>query len=447
MAKTLRPIHCPQCGSPAKTLLGPDLYRCNACQTEYYLDSDDVTVHVRHHYAAPPPPRPTPAPARYWMASVFLLLALGALTGLYFLAFRPRQPGFAAGSFAAADSAQAAYRQPRWMAAYSGLLPGAGQRPVLVVAGDYRSLSDNSAAIPTVICYDATTGAALKKVVLPGKSASFGLTGLHVKQLSNGDMYLLYQNAVYQISAAPPAVADVTRALLGGQRALASGVASLDAGGREDDQFYIFTSDGHQLSFYPLIGRTYTDDAQWAAAHDPGPRLPGSRVRTAFAFSQRGMQYREAPLQLLTYQYRDNGGGPSVLPAFAWQDDYGGFGMFTSADPHEKTLISRAGAATSHLLSYRDFTPGRHYFAPALLCYDADYVLLTSQATAAAGSPQLVQLLSARTGAIVFTTPLPAAVARPTMALRYPGGFVMGHDQTTYTLSLAGKLGPAITSR
>jgi DNA-directed RNA polymerase subunit RPC12/RpoP len=66
MAKTLRLILCPQCGSPANTTLGPNLYRCNACQTEHYLDSDDVTVHARHRYAAPPP-RSVPAPttARY----------------------------------------------------------------------------------------------------------------------------------------------------------------------------------------------------------------------------------------------------------------------------------------------------------------------------------------------------------------------------------------------
>jgi hypothetical protein len=238
---------------------------------------------------------------------------------------------------------------------------------VLVVAGDYRRSTDYAAAIPTVSLYDATTGAVLKKVVLPGKPARIGLTDLHLKQLSSDDTYVLYHNAVYQVSAAPPAVTDVTQALLGGQRALASGVANLDVGSNEGDRFYIFTNDGHQLSFYPLIRRTYTDDEQWDAAHSR-PRLPGSQVRTGYAFSERGMQYREAPVQLLTYQYRDNGGGPSVHPTFAWQDDYGGSGIFTSADPHEKTLISRSDAAISRLLSYCDFTPGRQYFAPSLLC-------------------------------------------------------------------------------
>ncbi len=119
----------------------------------------------------------------------------------------------------------------------------------------------------------------------------------------------------------------------------------------------------------------------------------------------------------------------------------------SSADPHQKTLLARTDVAISRVLSYRDFTPGRQYFAPGLLYYDADYVLLTCQATAAANSPQLVQLLNARTGAIVFTTALPEAAPRPTLALRYPGGFIIGHGQTTYTLSPTGELGPAVVAQ
>jgi ribosomal protein L37AE/L43A len=63
MAQTIRPVLCPQCGSPQHTPLGPGLFRCAACQTEYYLDSDDVTVNVRHHYA---PAAPVGRPPLSW---------------------------------------------------------------------------------------------------------------------------------------------------------------------------------------------------------------------------------------------------------------------------------------------------------------------------------------------------------------------------------------------
>ena len=61
------------------------------------------------------------------------------------------------------------------------------------------------------------------------------------------------------------------------------------------------------------------------------------------------------------------------------------------------------------------------------------------------GNMQVVQALDARTGRALFTTSLPAQAPRPRLGLRYPGGFVLGRDQTTYTLSPTGKLGPVLT--
>jgi hypothetical protein len=250
-------------------------------------------------------------------------------------------------------------------------------------------------------------------------------------------------NAVYQVRAAPPGVENVTASLLANQPALASGIASLGRGSVGDDALHLFTNDGHNYSFYPLTRRLYTADEAWDAARGFRTLRPGSPVRTGFRFSEASMRYPEDPIQLLTYQYRYNGGGPQAKPDFSWDDDYGGSGVFTSADPHEKRLIRRSDLVSGRVLSFRDFTPGRQYFYPVLLYHDADCVLLTFHATAAPASPRMVQALDARTAAIRFSTPLPAEAAQPNMALRYAGGFVIGRDQTTYTLSPGGQLGPA----
>lgn len=50
MAKEIKVIKCPQCGSTAKTELKPDFYRCNNCHTEYFLDDNDVTINYNHNY-------------------------------------------------------------------------------------------------------------------------------------------------------------------------------------------------------------------------------------------------------------------------------------------------------------------------------------------------------------------------------------------------------------
>lgn len=50
MSTKIRSIKCPNCGSEKHVQLGDKLYRCKSCGTEYFLDDDDITVHVKHHF-------------------------------------------------------------------------------------------------------------------------------------------------------------------------------------------------------------------------------------------------------------------------------------------------------------------------------------------------------------------------------------------------------------
>lgn len=50
MAKQLKVIKCPQCGSTQKTLVKEDQYICQSCETEYFLDNDDIHIHVKYHH-------------------------------------------------------------------------------------------------------------------------------------------------------------------------------------------------------------------------------------------------------------------------------------------------------------------------------------------------------------------------------------------------------------
>ena len=51
MAKTIKAIICPKCGSNQNTEIKLDYYRCNSCKTEYFLDNDDVNIN--HNYRTP----------------------------------------------------------------------------------------------------------------------------------------------------------------------------------------------------------------------------------------------------------------------------------------------------------------------------------------------------------------------------------------------------------
>ena len=48
MPKHIKALKCPQCGSTRATLIREDHYRCDSCSTEFFLDSDDITIHHKY---------------------------------------------------------------------------------------------------------------------------------------------------------------------------------------------------------------------------------------------------------------------------------------------------------------------------------------------------------------------------------------------------------------
>ena len=54
MPKHIKAVKCPQCGSTRATMLREDQYRCDSCSTEFFLDSDDITIHHKHETDSDP---------------------------------------------------------------------------------------------------------------------------------------------------------------------------------------------------------------------------------------------------------------------------------------------------------------------------------------------------------------------------------------------------------
>jgi len=53
MAKQIKAIQCPKCGSINKTEIKPDYYKCDSCSTEYFLDNDDINVNYNYNTQKP----------------------------------------------------------------------------------------------------------------------------------------------------------------------------------------------------------------------------------------------------------------------------------------------------------------------------------------------------------------------------------------------------------
>lgn len=53
MAKRIKAIKCPQCGSTQAIKTKSDHYRRDSCQSEFFIDSDDININHRHTYHIP----------------------------------------------------------------------------------------------------------------------------------------------------------------------------------------------------------------------------------------------------------------------------------------------------------------------------------------------------------------------------------------------------------
>jgi hypothetical protein len=447
MAKSIKAIECPKCGSTQKTAVRPDVFRCESCGTEYYLDNDDINVNYTVRQPAPFAPSSPPLAGKN-RAVLIGAIAVGALlmTGGLRSLFRPTAvvyyPAAPAGAVVA-GSPDAPTKQAStytWGSNETSLYAGAGGRPERVIIGN-RNYSGTAGDSLFASFYEASTGTELKSQPLPrpeGRSSpSFTL-----RRFANGALYaVMNKTTVYQLDPVQHTATDVTKTLFQNQSELASGVASVEfISENQGDGFNLFTNDGRNLSYYPLVRQVYGKDEVFEAQTGFKSLRPGSATKTAFVFSTKGSAYPEDKIQLIKYQYRDNGGGPKDTPEFEWEDDYGGSGMFTSADPHRKVLTTPNAMQRARVLSFSDFTPGRLYFNAGVRYYDADYVLIVFQPTAAENSPLSVQCLNARTAAIVFTLALPDATGHLDQALRTRTGFVLGGDHDTYVISQDGHL-------
>ncbi|MDO7876657.1 hypothetical protein Q5H93_18065 [Hymenobacter sp. ASUV-10] len=439
MAKSIKAIKCPHCGSTQKTEVRPDVFRCEGCGTEYFLDNDDINVNYTVRQEPLGTPGQPPVKRAVIVAGLAAVVMFGfVLLRLLFSSSSSPTPG--SYSVTTADEEEDYTKKFNFSSRETLLYLAPSQKPVLLQIGTrnyYRVTKDSAYAV----FRDATTGTVLKSVPLNVPPGTSSFPDFDLKHFYNGELYLVANKmAVYRVDKANYSFKDVTKTLFQGQSELASGVATVEAGDNDyGDYFSVFTNDGRNMMFFPLINKVYSKDNFYDARYGFNNLQPNSPTATGFIFSRRSTSYPEDKIQLIKYQYRHNLGGAQSLPHFEWSDDYGGSGIFTDADPHVKRLITPYEKKGARLLSYADFTPGRLYFEPHLLYSDKEYVLISFKPTAAPSARPAVQCLRADTGAIVFTQPLEEGNS-PDDAVRYPGGFALHDGDETYTISLDGKL-------
>jgi DNA-directed RNA polymerase subunit RPC12/RpoP len=443
MAKEIKAIKCPQCGSTSKTEIKPDVYRCSNCQTEYYLDDDNVTVNYNHNYKysydnnngnQPLAPQKIKG-LTIVLVIIFAIVLVCILSNVVFR----KDPVNSAYAVSSAKETEQEYN----LTVTRTYLPTQPDlvKPIAIKMENrtYNAEKNKSKDGYYLGFYDVRSNKrfAEQSIGEPG----FSGYQFDIKQFSDGNSYFVMDGELYLADFVKGKIINVSKTFFAGYKELQAGIATVafvydDFG----DGLIIMTNDGKTFYLYPLAKKLYTEDEFYEAQSGFNTLLPGAKEMTMYVFTGKSNDYPNEKQQLLKVRYKDNGGGPKdLLDNVSWGKDYGGSGIFTERDPYNKVLVSPYNKIKSRILDWKDITPGRYYFSPEVLYGSGNGLLIQFKADANPKSGYRVQQISTQTGQPVWTKSLGNEIVRELTP--YKSGYVaVTRNDSVIVMDFNGKI-------
>ena len=441
MAKEIKAIKCPQCGSTAKTEIKPDVYRCVNCQTEYYLDDDDITVNYNHnHKYSYENANPSFGPQKVVLvigiaAIVVVILTLSIISGL-FSRSEPVTSDYLASEAKAAEMEYRSSLSKTFLPAQFNL-----DHPIAIslVNRTYAAEKDKTKDGYYLEFYDVLT----KKRLSEQSLVASGYNGSQIgsKIFSDHNTYLIVEGELYTLDPAKGRLENVGKKFFSSYKELQVGIATMsfvydDFG----DGLIIMTNDGRKFYLYPLAKKIYKEDDLYDAQEGFNTLLPGAKEHTLYLFTGKSNDYPEEKQQLLKVRYKDNGAGAKdLLDNVSWGRDYGGSGIFTERDPYKKVLISNFQVKKSRVLDWKDITPGRYYFNPEVLYGSGSELLIQFKADANPKSNYRIQKIDIQTGQPVWTTSVNGQIIKEVS--RFKNGYLaLSRTDSVFVIDFKGTI-------
>ena len=425
MAREIKAIQCPKCGSTQKVEIREDYYRCTNCDTEYFLDDDDITItHNVNYNPAHTGNAPVKKPAAV-IGIVFLFIIIGSLLA-FWLTF---QSSNSADTVLGVEKPDTEYS---WRDHDVVAFTNENGMPILIMFGqrDIITGDDTSKSGKYAIYYDFLSGKEIKaeRFEIPKAERE----NFVFKTFRNGDVYAIANSMLlYKLDKHSMSLKSVTT-LDKEHVELSAGIADYDfINDSYGDGMKVLTNDGKNYSYYPIANVVFDKDQVRQAERALKIKDSKAKTITFYDFSQQSTSFPDEKIQLYKFTQKDNMGGPNDWTYFEWSSYYGNNGA----------LIKQPYRGTGDLLiKYEDLTPGRLYFSPKTLFYDEDYILISMKTTAGKNAKVALQCLDAKTGDIVFTYPFTDDVYLDENAIRYKNGFVAFSGMFAVAVDMKGKL-------
>ena len=422
MPTHIKALKCPQCGSTRATKISEDHYRCDSCSTEFYLDSDDITIHHKVETK--------PAPNTFLRRLLLIILAPAAFFSLITIGLIVWGSSREETSRERDGEEHMSYACERLMAFSS-----TAGRPIVVLCGAARrddSSGDWDHAKGIMYFFDGETYEIIKKLELPDVTGSVSVTD--ARQFEDGTYYVVLNKK--RLFAIDRSTLDVKE--IHGEDyklpELSEGFGKLALYFHEyGDALEVETNLGKKFVYYPIANKLYTDQSIFKAYED---KLPAPKLRTRFTFSEQmmGSDYMDEQIQLVCYQTLEQLGYPRRTPHFGWENDRHSYYP-------KKIFVSQYFVEESRLQSYEDFTPGAYYFSPTVLYESDDQILISFKPTAAADAKKMLRCLDAQTGQVLWSCSEGLDGLDFCLGVaRFSGGYVLVDYSHSWLISSEGKV-------
>ena len=422
MPTHIKALKCPQCGSTRATKISEDHYRCDSCSTEFYLDSDDITIHHKVETK--------PAPNTFLRRLLLIILAPAAFFSLITIGLIVWGSSREGNSEKGSGEEHMSYACERLIAFSS-----TAGHPIVVLCGAARrddSSGDWDHAKGIMYFFDGETYEIIKKLELPDVTGRVSVTD--ARQFEDGTYYVVLNKK--RLFAIDRSTLDVKE--IHGEDyklpELSEGFGKLALYFHEyGDALEVETNLGKKFVYYPIANKLYTDQSIFKAYED---KLPAPKLRTRFTFSEQmmGSDYMDEQIQLVRYQTLEQLGYPRRTPHFGWENDRHSYYP-------KKIFVSQYFVEESRLQSYEDFTSGAYYFSPTVLYESDDQILISFKPTAAADAKKMLRCLDAQTGQVLWSCSEGLDGLDFCLGVaRFSGGYVLVDYSHSWLISSEGKV-------
>lgn len=417
MAKQIKAIECPKCGSTEKTEIKPDYFRCNNCNTEYFLDNDDVTINQNIHHTNDNF-KNTAAPSSIrkivWIVvGVCAVFTLLFVIPMFFIS-KPNVDEFSVGESGGGN----------WWGEKISFYATADDNPVMVQVGDLSGKGNIETA--TISFYDLLNNKKLKQESLPVTSNKSG-NDYEIRHFKNGEVYIIVNKQhIFKVNKKDATAEDITSTTFATHPEMSSGIADAKFLMEEyGDGIELKNNENTTYFYYPIIDKLYTKDENTELMDKLDIKVPGENLVTNYRFTGESLDYPERGIQLIQYQRKDSENGPGNYYNFYWTKD-----AFTGDELYNPSL--------KMIRSWKDFTPQRKYLNPDLLYFDDNVVIFTFSNTPADDGPRSLQCLDAKTAEVKWT--LPGADKYMGIVVTYKNGVMADNGKSIWLINNEGKI-------